>query len=134
MTLKDHYPKDGYGPWSEKPDFNRCCVSVADGGRSVSSHQCKFKNGYGPDGAYCKTHSPKAQEERLQKPQSRFEAKLLEDNLRKVGRALVALQAIADGANDPRQVALEALSHYKKSFWWDPEKWAKHYAAKRGEK
>jgi hypothetical protein len=41
---------DAYNPM-------RCAAEVADGGRSCLSHQCGRKNGYGPEGLYCKQHS-----------------------------------------------------------------------------
>jgi hypothetical protein len=40
-------------PWNPE----RCAESVSDGGRSVLSHQCNHKPGYGPDDLYCKQHA-----------------------------------------------------------------------------
>jgi len=64
-----------YRKWAGSPSgtaYNErhCAASVADGGRSVLSHQCSNRNGYGPAGLYCKTHAkmvkptPEAKEEK----------------------------------------------------------------------
>lgn len=45
-----------YAPVSENK--SRCIKSVADGGRSVTAHQCHRQRGFGPNGEYCKQHSP----------------------------------------------------------------------------
>lgn len=71
MALKDHYPKS-YGAWAgneagRKPDFTRCCESVASGRGSWHSSQCSKPNGHGPDGAYCKIHDPEAVKARQEK-------------------------------------------------------------------
>lgn len=34
-----------------------CYEEVPDGGRSVLSHQCQRKRGYGKEGLYCKQHA-----------------------------------------------------------------------------
>jgi hypothetical protein len=60
--------KDGkrrYRRWAGCPkgtpeDESCCIVSVADGGRSVLSHQCNRKRGHGPGGLYCKQHAKRA--------------------------------------------------------------------------
>jgi hypothetical protein len=59
-----HVPplKDGkrlYGhfhPCAE--DKARCIASISDGPRTGEWHQCHRPRGFGPDGAYCKQHTP----------------------------------------------------------------------------
>lgn len=51
-----------YRQWAGQPngipeDTTRCIESVADGGRSVLSHQCNRKRGHGPGGNYCAQHA-----------------------------------------------------------------------------
>jgi len=54
-----------YGVWSGNPggyteDPTRCIATVGD--RTMwgpaQAHQCSRKRGHGPDGLYCKQHSP----------------------------------------------------------------------------
>jgi hypothetical protein len=55
-----------YGAWAGYPagteEDPKCCViEVWDqSGRSMISHQCSRKRGYGPSGLYCKQHSKKS--------------------------------------------------------------------------
>ena len=58
MPLKDHYKKY-YGAETEyskgkKADYRRCCTAIRMAHDVI---QCRGKSGYGPDGAYCKTHA-----------------------------------------------------------------------------
>lgn len=46
-----------YGAHGFAYQGTQCAAEVADGGRSVSFHQCRRKPGYGPDGLYCKQHA-----------------------------------------------------------------------------
>lgn len=55
-----------YRCWAGNPAGRRenklnCIASVADGGRSVLSHQCARKRGHGPSGEFCKQHAAKAE-------------------------------------------------------------------------
>lgn len=43
-------------PKGTKEDVTRCVATVADGGRSPLSHQCRRKRGHGKDGLFCKQH------------------------------------------------------------------------------
>lgn len=51
-----------YCPWAgnEKgtpENKTKCIADVQDGGRSVMSHQCRRRRGFGPDGLYCRFHA-----------------------------------------------------------------------------
>lgn len=51
-----------YNKWAGNPKGNpenleRCIVDVTDGGRSMLSHQCYRKKGFGPNKDYCKQHA-----------------------------------------------------------------------------
>lgn len=51
-----------YRVWAGSPNGTRenkenCVQDVADGGRSVLSHQCNRKRGHGPNGEYCRQHA-----------------------------------------------------------------------------
>jgi hypothetical protein len=107
--FKAQYPRHGYGPaYRSKPvDYTRCAASVADGGRSVSSHQCTRKNGHGPHGAWCKTHDPVA---RKAKSDARVDAWMSRVKQQSRERAFAAdcqavIRQIAAGYNDPRGLA-----------------------------
>ena len=54
-----------YRSWAGSPNgtpenVRRCVKEVADGCRSVLSHQCIRTRGHGPAGEYCKQHARKA--------------------------------------------------------------------------
>ena len=60
MTKFSRYDKR-YGQWAgnpqgRAPDFTKCAESVYPP-RQWVSRQCTRACGYGPDGAYCKTHA-----------------------------------------------------------------------------
>lgn len=44
-------------PKGEKEDVKRCVVEVFDKGRSILTHQCYRKRGYGPNGLLCRQHA-----------------------------------------------------------------------------
>jgi hypothetical protein len=48
-----------YGPTykSIPEDVTQCVESVPDGGRMVTSHQCRNARGHGKDGLYCAQHA-----------------------------------------------------------------------------
>lgn len=61
--------KRRYNCWAGKPqgveeDVKYCVYEVHEGGRGGMFHQCSRKRGFGPDGLYCKQHSPEAAEKR----------------------------------------------------------------------
>lgn len=111
MALRDHY-QQRYGAWAgnpsgKAPDLTRCCVSVA---WNYRFRQCSKPNGHGPDGAFCKQHDPAAAAERRAKHEAKHAARTIEWRFQSRGRAFAeALKQIADGHNDPRQVARDAL-------------------------
>ena len=119
MTLKDHYP-DAYNKWSgspagRTPDFSRCCVKVRDGSsRWPHYYQCSRKNGHGPDGAYCKQHVPDVVAKRDEERRERELARYRKQQMEWAGpRWFNVLKQIADGHNDPRSLAKEAIKGYE---------------------
>jgi hypothetical protein len=51
-----------YCEWAGNPKGNpedpkRCIVEVSETGRSMLSHQCYRKRGYGPEEEFCKQHA-----------------------------------------------------------------------------
>jgi len=107
--LKLHYRKS-YGRYNTDPDFTKCCRNVYASSPFGFSYQCKRRNGHGPDGAYCKQHSPEAVEMRRQKEQERFFKDMKANTVKSFApRALKALKKIADGHNDPQAVAQDVL-------------------------
>ena len=102
-----------YGRYKIKPDFSRCCVSVWDGD-GWYSHQCRRKARYDRDDegrpTHCKQHSDEATAQRRAAQKAKFDADMAK--IRERGRAAkykAALEKIANGANDARQVARSAL-------------------------
>ena len=47
----------GGSPGGTREDTAQCIVPVADGGRSVLTHQCYRRRGHGPEGLYCAQHA-----------------------------------------------------------------------------
>lgn len=96
------------------PDFTRCCVEVSGHQMWANYHQCTRKRGHGPDGAYCKQHDPAAAEARRKASDAKYAQ--LHNNLRiewAGPKFFEALVKIADGHNDPRAVAQEAIKDYR---------------------
>jgi hypothetical protein len=121
--FKAQYPKD-YGPSfrCRKPDYARCAASVADGGRMVTSSQCRRKNGHGPEGAWCKQHDPQASAAKKQASAAKKAARHaawkreLDQKARDVefaSESKNAIRAIAEGHNDPMTLAREILARYE---------------------
>ena len=105
-----------YSPVAEDP--TRCVMSVMDhktGMRFPASRQCKRARGHGEGGLFCKLHDPAAVEAKrqatLQRRNSRADREARERRRPDAYRA--ALQAIADGHNDPRGLARETLDEWK---------------------
>lgn len=64
---EDEQGRRRYRQWAGQPNGTpenrtRCIVAVADGGRSVLSHQCRRRRGYGPSGEYCKQHAARLEQ------------------------------------------------------------------------
>jgi hypothetical protein len=110
-----------YGEWAgrpqgSKPDLTRCCESVYSRGIWVSS-QCANKNGHGPDGEYCKTHDPGRVAEKNAaaklKSDTEWAIKMAKNKLDRAAPSfLAALRLIAEGHNDARGLAAEAIKDF----------------------
>jgi hypothetical protein len=111
--------KARYGAWAgfpegHKPDFERCCEEVSNGTRGALYHQCFRKRGYGPGGAYCKQHDPATVQAKRDAWEAKYRKQQAIDDRRYAiqsagERMLAALHKIANGDNDPRSTAREAL-------------------------
>lgn len=113
--------KEKYGDWAGKPKGNpprpaRCVVEVyPKTGFPVVPHQCGNNRGFGPEGAYCKQHDPAAVAAREAQSEARYNAKTNEERKKWWGpRFLAALEAIEAGHNDPRTLATELLTEFRK--------------------
>lgn len=51
------YRKWAGNPRGDPENKAHCVVSVADGGRSCLTHQCRKKRGHGKDGLLCAQHA-----------------------------------------------------------------------------
>lgn len=113
-----HYPKS-YGAWAgdpkgHEPDFTRCCVGVWSKERWSREGQCARKNGFGPDGAYCKQHDPAVKKAREDEARARWTKKWNAERYQWHGRTFFdALVKIADGHNDARGVAQEVIKEFR---------------------
>jgi hypothetical protein len=109
--------KEAYGlKYSErKPDPAKCCAEVTvKQGMWYSYSQCSRPRGFGPEQAYCKQHDPVVVAERDAKTRAAWEAKHQLDRIQWAGPAFFkALCAIADGHDDPRALAEEAIRSYR---------------------
>jgi len=110
--FKRHF-RENYGRYhTNAPDYSRCAASVPDAGSSFGSHQCRRKNGHGPDGAWCKTHDPVACAEREKAKHEdwrrRHERQCREFAFRE--DCIRAITEIADGHNDPRGLAMGIIA------------------------
>ena len=105
--------RERYGQWSgnergREPDRSRCCVDVYSGGSMISS-QCSRKNGYGPEGAYCKQHDPAEVEHRRIVSNYKYRLDNHNRTMRRLASVLPVIKAIAEGHNDPRALCQEWL-------------------------
>jgi hypothetical protein len=111
-----HQPS--YGGWAGNPsghkaDPSRCCQEVYEGTLRHFS-QCARKRGHGPEEAYCKQHSPEVVAARSKASREKWDKKFSDQSLKWAGpKFFAALCKIADGDNDPRQTALEAIKGYR---------------------
>lgn len=116
--ISSHYKKR-YGAWAgfpngRKPDIDRCCEEVSSGTRGALFHQCWRKRGHGPDRAYCKQHDPATVQAKRDAWEAKYQRQRAIDDRRYAIQAagekmLAALHKIANGDNDPRTTAKEAL-------------------------
>jgi hypothetical protein len=109
--------KDAYGlrHSKRKPDPAKCCAEVTvKQGMWYSYSQCSRPRGFGPEQAYCRQHDPAVFAARRAEANTAREAKYREDRLRYAGLPFFkALCAIADGHDDPRALAEEAIRSYR---------------------
>lgn len=108
---EDGLRRYGYRWGRQTEDTSRCIVSVHSRERGGASRQCDNKRGHGPDGLYCKTHDPKAALKRSEASSKRWHDKVYVEGRpgRQRDAYRKALEAIAEGHNDPRAMAIEAL-------------------------
>jgi hypothetical protein len=113
------FHRKSYGDWAGnrkgvKPDPSRCCAEVSAGWHYS---QCSRKRGYGPEEAYCKTHDPVVKKQKLEAERAAYLVKQSAENEKWKLKAnaqnfLDALRLIADGHNDPRSLAIEAIKDF----------------------
>jgi len=84
---------------------------------SYHGHQCSRKRGHGPEGAYCKQHSPEAKAARKAKSDAKnrewninFSKKIATNEAMR--EALLLVREIAEGHNNPRGAALDLIASY----------------------
>lgn len=118
MTLLDHYPK-AYGAWAgnpagSTPNHDNCCFEVSRAhGRWTSFGQCTRKRGFGPDGAFCKTHDPEAVKARQEASHVAWRDKHNKERYSWNGRSFYnVLKQIADGHNDARGLAQDTIKAF----------------------
>jgi len=106
-----------YGAWAGNPngwpaDAEKCCVEVCHG---IARHaQCTRPRGHGPEQAYCKQHDPAAQAARDKAAREKYEKEMFAKRLEWGGPTFfMALCKIADGDNNPRQTAIDAIKGYR---------------------
>jgi len=111
--------KEKYGAWAghpagNKPDLQRCCEEVWSRERWSRHHQCGKPRGHGPDGAYCKQHDPEVVKARKAAVDARGKEAWNKSMLEAYGKTFYdALVKIADGHNDARGLAQEAISKFQ---------------------
>lgn len=114
------YP-ERYGDWAgnprgHAPDFKRCCENLHDRFHP-GGYQCTRPRGHGPDKAYCKQHDPAAVAARREKSQRKYYDEMNKKQSQWHGpKFLAVLRKIADGHNDPRSIAREAIEEYERSL------------------
>lgn len=111
--------KQSYGDWAgspkgNRPDPNHCCEEVSDSVASHLFHQCGRKRGYGPEGAYCKQHSPEEVAKRRAAAKAKYDAQMEKWRRdRAGGSAINIIEQIAAGHNDPRTLCIDFLREHK---------------------
>ena len=123
-TLSTHH-RQSYGKWGGNPrgtraDPARCAESVTPNERFAIPHQCRKARGYGPDEAFCKQHDPAARAKAY--ADKRRDEKLRHFRTAGSDALVTALQAIADGNNDPRTLARETLAAWREAHDFNPER------------
>jgi hypothetical protein len=102
----------GYHFQKFQPDYTRCCEQVHGTSRADGIYQCRRKNGFGPNGAYCKQHDPDAVKAKAAARQAEYDAKGAREIARWKATAALepALRQIAAGHNDPRSLAESVIA------------------------
>lgn len=115
-----HYAEK-YGAWAgfpkgHSPNFTRCCEKVfGDRTSPPGGYQCLRPRGHGPDGAYCKQHDPAAVKARQAASTAKYNAQMNQERYGWHGRSFYnVLVQIAEGHNDARGLAQEAIDEFKK--------------------
>jgi len=97
-----------YGRWAGNPKGmierpERCIEQVWGNGRGAMASQCSRPRGHGPDGLWCKQHTPDAKAARAKKQDERyraytlgFECKFAFDNIARTAIAFFAQKASFD--------------------------------------
>lgn len=117
MALEDRYPAS-YGAWATnpegyKPDLTRCCEAIWTKERWSRQLQCGRKRGHGPDQAFCKQHDPSVVSARKAEMKKRADAAWLARRYEIHGKSFFeTLKKIADGHNDARGLAQEAIRSF----------------------
>ena len=111
-----HLQSYGWQAWEPKPHL--CAEEVADRNSIYSFAQCSRKRGHGPEQAFCKQHDPAAKKAREYAREAKWaRERAIENNAQALpGSAsmfLETLRKIADGHNDPREIAQEAIANYE---------------------
>lgn len=101
-----------YSPTPYDPARCVCPVSFRDAGWTRKM-QCTRKPGHGPDGLYCKQHSPEAVEARVKAQDERHKQRMSEWRPRWCATAMLKIiRQIANGHNDPRGLCSEFMRKY----------------------
>jgi hypothetical protein len=112
------YPEK-YGDWAgnpqgRAPNFSLCCAEVYE---EISRRffQCSRNRGYGPDGEYCTTHNPQNVAARKKARLEKYDREMKLKRIEWAGpRFLAMLRLIAEGHNDARGLAAEAIKDFPK--------------------
>jgi hypothetical protein len=100
-----------------KPDFTKCCEEIAGRERfnMFSRWQCTRTRGHGPDGEYCKTHDPAVKKAKNAKADLEYQERRRVRSIELAGHKFLAiLRLIAEGHNDARGLAAEAIKDFPK--------------------
>ena len=119
MENKNGLYPGGYGRYGKTaPDFNRCAEAVRGDDAWYGTQQCARKRGHGPDGAYCKQHDPDAVAARRAESDAKYKAErdaayAKWKRERHAPAMLTALRQIAEGHNDPRELAAGIVAAFE---------------------
>lgn len=94
------FHKERYGKWGGQPngvavDPSRCAEEVHPNERGALWSQCSRKRGHGPEGAFCKQHSPEAKAARNAKADRAYKLEGWRRHGRESAMSGIATAAIA---------------------------------------